>query len=423
MTAFATLSFRIALTVVCGLACSSHSVARQVSQTVSQPNVNAATTSQGQPVQPVVPTSAKPVDAAAIATPAPPLGTPAIDLAILLDTSGSMEGLIQQAKTQLWSIVNDFALAKNKGSRPKLRVALYEYGKQSIPASEHYLRQILPLTDDLDEVSNQLFILTTNGGEEYCARVIDAAARGLQWSRDTNALKIIVIAGNEPFTQGDLDYKTAIPEAVKKGIIVNTIHCGPRQVGVDTMWEDGAILGEGTYNFIDINAAVVHIPAPQDEELARLGADINLTYCGFGLLRAEGAAKQVEQDANAMSAGASVNVARVVTKAGTMYDNSRWDLVDAVKRQNVRIEDLKEEDLSEELKKMTIEQRKEHIEKLAKEREEIQKRIAELSAARDKFIAEKRREMAEDESRTLEGALLPAIRSQAAKKGYEYDKR
>src|SRR3954471_9203147 len=78
----------------------------------------------------------------------PAVHKPQVQLAILLDTSGSMDGLIEQAKTELWSIVNALATAKQKGQRPALTVALYEYGKDSIPASEGYLRQILPLTDD-----------------------------------------------------------------------------------------------------------------------------------------------------------------------------------------------------------------------------------------------------------------------------------
>ena len=41
-----------------------------------------------------------------------------IQMAILLDTSGSMEGLIEQAKTQLWKIVNEMALAKKHGKVP-----------------------------------------------------------------------------------------------------------------------------------------------------------------------------------------------------------------------------------------------------------------------------------------------------------------
>ena len=152
--------------------------------------------------------------------------TPKIQMAILLDTSGSMEGLINQARTQLWKIVNELATAKQNGQTPQLQVALYEYGKSSIPKDEGYLRQIVSLTDDLDAISEELFALKTNGGKEYCGQVIQAATGGLQWSKGDDDLKLIFIAGNEAFTQGTVDYKQACSAAIGKGITVNTIQPG-----------------------------------------------------------------------------------------------------------------------------------------------------------------------------------------------------
>ena len=92
-----------------------------------------------------------------------------IMLALLLDTSNSMDGLIDQAKSQLWTIVNELAAAKcDDGSRPDIKIALYEYGNDNLPSSENYIRMVSPLTNDLDEISSKLFALTTNGGNEFC---------------------------------------------------------------------------------------------------------------------------------------------------------------------------------------------------------------------------------------------------------------
>src|SRR5687768_7228371 len=99
------------------------------------------------------------LEASAKSPPAP--GPVSVQLAILLDTSNSMDGLIDQAKTQLWTIVNEFIRAKKDGKPPRMEIALYEYGKASLPAQEGYVRLILPLTDDLDKVSEELFALKT----------------------------------------------------------------------------------------------------------------------------------------------------------------------------------------------------------------------------------------------------------------------
>ena len=227
---------------------------------------------------------------------------PHIQMAILLDTSGSMRGLIDQAKTQLWKIVNELATAKRDGQVPDLQVALYEYGKSSIPASEDYLRMIQPLTTDLDKVSEELFALRTNGGSEYCGTVIKAATEGLAWSEANNDLKVIYIAGNEPFTQGKVHYADACKAAIAKGIIVNTIHCGSYQQGIDGKWKDGAVIADGRHLNIDHNRQIVHIPAPQDKAIAELGAKLNDTYVAYGGAGKAGAARQLAQDGNALAA-------------------------------------------------------------------------------------------------------------------------
>ena len=96
-----------------------------------------------------------------------PEENPLIQMAILLDTSGSMSGLIDQARAELWSIVNEFIAARKEGKAPEFQVALYEYGKSSVPKETGYIRLIVPFTTDLDKISEELFALTTNGGDEY----------------------------------------------------------------------------------------------------------------------------------------------------------------------------------------------------------------------------------------------------------------
>lgn len=84
-------------------------------------------------------------------------------VALLLDTSSSMSGLINQAKAQLWEIINELSHAKCNGETPKLEIALYEYGNDKLSSNEGYIRQALQFTSNLDAVSEHLFSLTTNG--------------------------------------------------------------------------------------------------------------------------------------------------------------------------------------------------------------------------------------------------------------------
>jgi len=245
----------------------------------------------------------------------PVKAVPRIQIALLLDTSGSMSGLIDQAKAQLWKIVNEFVNVRKNGQRPELQVALFEYGNDSLPGKENWIRMILPLTDDLDKVSEELFALTTNGGQEYCGAVIQKAIDTLEWSDSNDDLKAVFIAGNEAFTQGGIDYRKACPAAIKKSIMINTIFCGPYRTGIQTHWQDGALLADGSYMNIDHNKKAVHIVAPQDKEIARLGLELNKTYIVYGRAGREGAARQSKQDDNAAQVAGSSPVQRAVSKS------------------------------------------------------------------------------------------------------------
>ncbi len=339
-----------------------------------------------------------------------------IQLALLLDTSNSMDGLIDQAKSQLWKIVNELATTKKNGQTVDLHVALYEYGKDDIPLQEGHLRNIVSFTKDLDKISEELFNLKTNGGDEFCGKVILNAVDNLQWNKSNDDLKIIFIAGNEPFTQGDIDYKEACKKAIGKGIIINTIFCGSYDEGVQTSWKDGADIADGKYMNIDQNAQMVHIDAPQDVEIIKLGQELNNTYVAFGQGAVEYKTRQEIQDQNAMTMAPEVMVQRSVAKSNAQYNNSGWDLVDAEKEGKVKVDELKGEDLPDIMQKMSKSERKEYLDKMAKERDALQNKINQLNDERNKYVAQKMLENKNEN--TLDAVMIKAIQEQAKKKNF-----
>jgi hypothetical protein len=346
--------------------------------------------------------------------------TPRIQIAILLDTSGSMDGLIEQAKNQLWKVVNEFAKARKDSLSPLLEVAVYEYGNDGLPAENGYIRQVIGLTHDLDKVSEALFSLRTNGGNEYCGYVIDTAVKNLQWSDSDQDIKAIFIAGNEPFSQGPVPFKNAITSARTKGIVVNTIHAGGYDKGAQTGWRDGAVLAGGEYMNIDHNHRIVHIEAPQDGEIAELNNRLNETYIPYGARGKESQKRQKLQDTNSQEISAGLMSQRTQAKASSMYDNSGWDLVDGIRNKTIKLEELKPSALPEEMRRMSIEQRYVYIQKKASERKEIQNRILKLTDARNKYIVEKKRETSEADVSTLDDAITKAVRKQGEKKSFAF---
>jgi hypothetical protein len=348
----------------------------------------------------------------------PESDSPLIQIALLLDTSSSMSGLIEQAKAYLWKMVNELGTSKKDGKTPELRVALYEYGKSSLSPFNGFIRQIVPFTQDLDHLYEELFYLATNGGEEYCGMVMNKAVHQLEWSKRKDDLRFIFIAGNESFSQGNVNYKEVCGRAVEKDIIINTIHCGSYGEGVTGLWKDGAEMGNGKYMTIDHNQEIVHITAPQDDDIAYLNEELNATYIPYGAEGTQLKNRQAAQDSNALSMNREILIQRAAAKSTDNYKNPGWDIVDAVENNEISYEQMKDRDLPEEMKGMSKEERKVYIEELRQKREEIQKQIMVLYKEREAFIAEQQKQ--DENDNALGNVLVTALREQAEINGFEF---
>ena len=353
----------------------------------------------------------------------------AVDVAILLDTSSSMDGLIGQAQGQLWNIVQEFSKAEKAGQTPLLRVAVFEYGNSGLPAKEGYIRQVEQLTTDMDRISEVLFELTTNGGDEYCGQVIDECLDRLDWSSEPNSYKAIFIAGNEPFTQGSVGYEKACKKAIEAGVVVNTIHCGDYSAGVSGKWQHAASLAEGEYLNINQDRKVVQIKCPQDKIIIELNQKLNKTYLWYGKQdkRKYFSKNQSEQDANSDKAagqgyGGGV-LSRAWAKSSSSYDNKGRDLVDSYGDDAEGLKELDKKVLPDEMQKMTEAERTAHLEKMKKSRAEIKAKIAELSKERQAYIAAERDKLAGGKAdKTLSDVMTGSVREQLKKSGFDLKK-
>lgn len=341
-----------------------------------------------------------------------------IKIALLLDTSNSMDGLIEQAKSQLWTIVNELATARCDNTKPDIEIALYEYGNDYLTSKEGFIRMVTPLTTDLDEISKDLFELQTNGGSEFCGYVINTAIAQLDWSESTDNLQLIFIAGNEPFTQGNIDYKKSCLKAKNHDIIVNTIFCGNFKEGINTNWKDGADITNGNYMSIEQNRKTVYIETPYDKDITSLNEKLNDTYISYGSLGRSKKANQAVQDNNALLYGNANSVKRIISKSSHVYRNESWDLVDAMQTEEFEIDKVSINDLPEEMKSMNKQEKEEYIEVKTKERKEIQIKIQELDSKRKQYIADNNTE-SENEG-MLDRAMITAIREQALTKNFTF---
>ncbi|AZA53865.1 VWA domain-containing protein [Chryseobacterium sp. G0201] len=341
-----------------------------------------------------------------------------IQVALLLDTSNSMDGLIDQAKSRLWNIVNTLTTLKYSGQAPQIEIALYEYGNDGLK-DENYIRQVTPLTQDLDLVSEKLFALRTNGGSEYCGAVIRDASMNLNWDKNDKSMKLIYIAGNEPFDQGKINYKEVISTAKTKKIYTNTIFCGNRDEGIQSFWQNGASLGDGKYFNIDSDRKVIYIETPYDVKISECNAKLNDTYIYYGSRGSEYKTKQIAQDKNAEVQSAANAVERTVAKSKkNAYNNEHWDLVDRAEKDANFITTVKEDELPAELKGKSKEEVKKAVAVKSAARDKIQKEIEELSKKRQDFIDAEMKKRGSTDSDDLGKAIEKSILELAKRNGY-----
>lgn len=348
------------------------------------------------------------------------LGEPVVQIAILIDTSSSMDGLIDQARTQIWKIVNTLANGNREGKKPRLEVALYEYGNSGLDASQNYIRQVLPFTASLDKVSEKLFELKTNGGEEYCGAVIARALAELEWKKYDDVYRVMFIAGNEPFTQGPVDFRASIDQARAQGVFVNTIFCGNRQEGIATQWLAGAQLAQGDFHVINQDRMVQVLATPYDGEIQRLGAEYNATVIPMGNTGRQEEARMQKQDAKiaaaAPASGASVE--RALAKNTEQYSESNsWDLT-TLFRKKKGVAGVKKEELPAELKDKSAAELEAYVKDKAAQRSKIQTRIDELNRRRNDFIS--RQAVKSAGQNDLGTAMQASVKAQGKKSGIAF---
>lgn len=339
--------------------------------------------------------------------------TPQVEVVFVLDTTGSMSGLIEGAKLKIWSIANQIV----QGSpRPDLKVGLVGYRDKG----DEYVTRVFDLSTDLDQVYADLMSFSAGGGgdgPEHVNRALHDAVNDVAWSTDGRTLRIMFLVGDAPpHTDYDdgYDYRTVCEAAVRNDIIVNTIQCGQMSETVD-FWQEIARLGEGEYAAIPQTGGMRSIPTPLDEEISRLSADLDATVLAWGDEEQIARKEKADELAEAMPAEAKASRTSFRTISGRM---GTYDLIGALEAGDVDLDKIEAGHLPPEMREMTVEQKREYIEQKKDEREKIRRKISRLNRERDDFIKAKLAEAGTDDS--FDANVLTMIRAQASSKGITY---
>jgi Mg-chelatase subunit ChlD len=343
---------------------------------------------------------------------------PRIEVCFVLDTTGSMGGLLEGAKQKIWSIANEMISAQ---PTPELKLGLIGYRDRG----DDYVVKSFSLTDDIDAIYGHLREFQAGGGGDAPESVNEALAEAIHkmpWSSDKKVLKIIFLVGDAPphmdYPNGP-KYPDLCREAAKKDLIINTIQCG-EMAETKPIWQEIAKLSEGSYVGISQSGNVAVISTPMDKELSRLNERIGATLIPYGdsKLQAEVHAKY----AMAASAPVSAMADRLSynSKTGKAVQG-RGELVDALNDKRLKLDEIDQKQLPAELQELDRNELEKRIAKTRDERADLQKQIVEVSKKREAFIqSENKRLATEGKGDAFDQKVTETLHAQAAKKGISY---
>ena len=345
---------------------------------------------------------------------------PRIEVCFVLDTTGSMGGLIEGAKQKIWSIANEMISAK---PTPEIRLGLVAYRDRG----DQYVTRTFDLTNDIDAIYGQLQSFRAAGGgnePESVNEALQDAVRKMSWSQDRRVLKIIFLVGDAPPHMDYADgpkYPQVCQEAVKQDILINTVQCGsiPRTT---PFWKEIAQLSEGSFAAIAQSGNMMAMPTPMDSELAELNRKVGKTLVAYGNepVRMAVASKQLAAE----KAPASVVADRLTFNARSgVAVQGEGELLDGLSSGKVKLESVKKDQLPPELQKLNGEELKAELGQKQKERTELQTRIQKLTREREDYLAaERKRQVEQSKGDSFDEQVAASIRSEAARKGIEYGK-
>ncbi|MEN0063790.1 MAG: vWA domain-containing protein [Myxococcota bacterium] len=309
-----------------------------------------------------------------------------VDIVLCLDTSGSMEQLIDSARSRLWDVVNEVG---EQEPNANLRVGLLSYGSPTPgTGASGYVVVQSALTNDLDALYATMWGLHTDGGDEYVGWVLEDALEKMPWSTSDNAARLIFVAGNESAYQGSKDPTRIAARAKVQGFKINTLYAGQVNQGVAENWDDVAEAGGGRFTAISMADGLVQVATPHDAEIERLNKALNDTYVPMGEAGRQRYRRVQEQDERAGRMGAASSAARALAKGSSVYKNEAWDLVDATTSGKAEPEAVSAPMLPPEMQAMRPAARRAYVETKKAERDAIKQQMAEIKEAREAWIEE-----------------------------------
>ena len=317
-------------------------------------------------------------------------GKPVVEVAFVLDTTGSMGPLIEGAKRKIWSIATAIVDANPDA---EIRMGLVAYRD----IGDEYVTKRFDLTTDIQDLYANLLELKARGGGDWPESVneaLDVAVTKLSWTQGSEICRIMFLVGDAPphmdYAQ-DTKYPDVLRTARERDIVVNAVQAGGAH-DTERVWRTIAQLGQGRYIPIPQNGGqVVVIETPYDTEIIELQDKINGTVIPYGPRERRGDVEQKTRQAaaapRAVAAEMSGYLSRNAAKSGDAITGA-GDLVADVKAGRQNLAAVKKDELPDALRGMNGDERQAFLDRQMAKRKAFNERMAALVKQRDRYVHE-----------------------------------
>ncbi|MCB1902988.1 MAG: VWA domain-containing protein [Gammaproteobacteria bacterium] len=348
---------------------------------------------------------------------------PKVDVVFVLDTTGSMGGMIEAAKEKIWSIASNMASAQ---PAPEIRIGLVAFRDRG----DAYVTQLRDLSSDMDSMYATLMDYQADGGgdgPESVNKALDDALNQMSWSREQDTYKVIFLVGDAPPHMdypNERQFPEIVAEAKARQIVVNTVQCG-QDSSARKSWMTIAQLGAGEYFQVDQAGSALALATPFDKKIAALSKKLDDTRLYYGTEKQKEKQQLKLAAAEKLHAGSTVeSLARRaeynLSKSGEANFLGENELVDDIASGRIELDSIERKSLPAAMQAMAPAEQQRLIEEKAEQRKMLRQEIEALSRDRSDYLDQKVNALGSSKD-SLDYKIQSAVKAQAAKKGLDYD--
>lgn len=337
-----------------------------------------------------------------------------VEVAFVLDTTGSMADLIDGAKKKIWSIASTIV---DTNPEADIAMALVAYRDRG----DDYVVQSEPLSEDIQGLYAKLVKLEADGGgdtPESVNEALDKAVSGLQWTSGDNVKHIVFLVGDAPphmDYEQERQYPKILQLAADKHIVVNAVQAGD-MAETTPVWKEIAQFGHGRYIAIPQSGGqVIIIITPYDDEILRVQKMLDDSVVPYGneSRKRDTNARMAEKAASADSVkidNSKYYSKRTITKE---VITGGGDLLADVRNNKIELGKINDDELPTELKAKPSAERQVWLDGRLKQRAELEEKMAALITKRDEFVlAESKKSAKPKTADSFDSAVEDTLRSQ-----------